>query len=195
MILVVERGTSEEALRGILERLEGQGLTGRVLRVGPRPLIHLTHGNTRRARALLGHARVLALIPTSGPRIRSEGRHFYPYHALRASATGLLLLGLLVFLAGFFPPGVSPAPALGEPLPAPVWPWYLIPLRSILALVPEEPPWLGPTSLVALGALVLGLPLLDRSRGEDLRSRGPVLVVGLLLLVAWAAITAGSWGL
>lgn len=194
MILVVERGTSEDALRGILERLEAQGLSSRVLRVGPRPLIHLTQGDTRRARALLRHARVLALIPTSGPRIRAEGRHFYPYHALRAAAAGLLLLGLLVFLAGFLPPGVSPAPALGEPLPPAAWPWYLAPLRAVLELVPREPAWLGPTSLLALAALVLALPAIDRSRGDDLRSRWGVLAVGLLLVVAWAALSIRSWG-
>ncbi|NOT29619.1 MAG: hypothetical protein HOP15_04120 [Planctomycetes bacterium] len=184
MILVLERGTSAEELAGILERMRELGLSGQALHVGPKPLIHITGGRTRRARRLLALERVQGIVPTSGPRVRQEGRRFYPYHALRASAAGMVLFGALLALAGFFPPGVGSAPAPGEALPAPEWPWYLAPLRGLLSLAPARPAWIGPTVLVLLGALVLSLPALDRTRGPFVRERWPVLAAGLALLVA-----------
>jgi hypothetical protein len=184
MIVVTARGTGEPELAELLERLRALGLAGQVLRAGPRPLIHVTGGDSRRTRRLLALESVRALVPTSGPRVRRAGRRFYPYHALRAGAAGLVLLGLLVFLAGYFPPGVGRAPVPGEVLPPVQWPWYLAPLRGLLALAPARPAWLGPSLLVLLTLVVLALPLLDRTRGERAGQRWPVLVIGLALLAA-----------
>jgi quinol-cytochrome oxidoreductase complex cytochrome b subunit len=188
VIVVLEHGTSAEELGRVLARMEELGLAGRALEAGPQPLIHVTRGPTRRARRLLAERRVLAIVPTSGPRVRREGRRFYPYHSLNAGAAGLVLLGCLVALAGFLPPGVGSALAPGAALPRPEWPWYLAPLRGLLALAPARPAWIGPSLLVALGALVLALPVLDRTRGEGARERWPVLAAGLALLAALVAL-------
>ena len=186
MIVVLERGTSAKELDGVLERMRELGLSGQALHVGSKPMIHVTGGSTRRAKRLLALERVQAIVPTSGPRVRQEGRRFFPYHALQAGAVGMVLLGALVALAGFFPPGVGSAPVPGEPLPAPEWPWYLAPLRGLLRLAPARPSWIGPTMLVLLGALVLSLPVLDRSRSALARARWPVLAAGLILLAVLA---------
>lgn len=188
MIVLLERGADRDEVDGILERMRALGLAGAVLEVGSWRLIHLTQGNTRRARRLLSVPGVQAIVPTSGPRVRRDGRRFYPFHALCSGAVGLVLVGLLVFLAGFFPPGVSEALAPGATPPSPAWPWFLAPARGVLALVPERPLWIGPSLLVALGVLVLGLPLLDRSRATSLRERGPVLLVGALALASALAL-------
>jgi len=190
MILVLERGTSEEELRAVLARLGSLALSGSVLRPGERVLVHVTGGDTRRARRLLALPAVQALVPTSGPRVRQEGRRFYPYHALRLGAAALLGLGLLTALAGFLPPGLGRPLLAGEPLPPPVWPWYLLPLRGFLALMPAWPSALGPSLLVGLGALFGVVPLLDRSRGEGLGRRWPALLLGLLVLGALAFLGA-----
>lgn len=184
MIVLLERGLGRDQVERVLARMHALGLEGAALEVGSQRLIHVTGGHTRRARHLLAEPVVRAVVPTSGPRVRREGRRFYPFHALCSSAMGLVLLGVLVLLAGFFPPGVSGALAPGEEPPAPLWPWYLAPLRGVLALAPQSPAWLGPSLLVGLFALLLCVPLLDRTRAEGLRGRVPVLAVGLLALAA-----------
>ena len=192
MIVLLSGGAGREEVEGVLARMRDLGLSGAPLEAGSLRLIHVTRGRARRARWLLSEPPVQAIVPTSGPRVRRDGRRFYPFHALCASAVGLLLLGLLVLLAGFFPPGVS-APAPDDLAPAPGWPWYLAPMRGLLALAPG-PAFVGPSLLVALGAVFLALPALDRTRGEGLRARAPVLVVGVLvmLLVLGLGIAGGS---
>jgi hypothetical protein len=192
VIVLLERGAGREEVQGVLERMRALGLAGTELELGTQRLIHVTGGRTRRARHLLSEPAVQAIVPTSGPRVRREGRRFYPFHALCAGAMGLVLLGLLVFLAGFFPPGVSDVLAPGEAPPPPEWPAYLAPLRALLALAPDRPAWLGPSLLVLLAALGLALPALDRTRGEGLRARAPVLLAGLFVLVLVALGLAGG---
>jgi hypothetical protein len=194
VIVLLSPGAGREEVEAVLERMRELDLAGTPLAVGSLRLIHVTRGRTRRARHLLADPLVQAIVPTSGPRVRRVGRRFYPFHALCASAAGLLLLGCLVLLAGFFPPGVTRALAPGEVPPAPEWPWFLAPMRGLLALAPASPAWLGPSLLVALGALFLALPLLDRTRGEGPRARAPVLAAGLLvmLLVLALGIAGGS---
>lgn len=188
MIVLLEPGASREVRARVLARLQALGLAGVELELGARCLIHVTHGHTRRARHLLGEPGVQALVPTSGPRVRRAGRRFYPFHSLCSGASGLVLLGALVLLAGFFPPGVAGVLAPGETAPAPHWPWYLAPARGLLRWVPDGPAWLGPSLLVALLALLLSVPLFDRSRGTGLRARAPALAAGLLVLAACIAL-------
>ncbi len=194
MIVVLARGTESGEAEAVLERLRADGLEGRLVRAGSRSLIHVLRGPSRRARRLSSDARVVAIVPTSGPRVRREGRRFYPYHALRMGAGGLVLLGLLVGLAGFFPPLAGSEPgALAAPSRA-LWPWYLAPLRGLYELLPADPAWLAPGAALFLFGLVLVLPVLDRTRGQDGRARAPVLAAGLLLLGAFAALGALALG-
>lgn len=182
MILLLQPAASAADVERVLGRLRELELAGAPLAVGPMRLVHVTSGDTRRARRLVSDPLVQAVVPTSGPRVRREGRRFWPYHALCTAAVSLVLLGVLVLLAGFLPPGVSGTIAPGEAAPAARWPWYLAPARGLLARVPHEPAWLGPSLLVALGALFLALPALDRARGEGLHARLAVLALGLLAL-------------
>lgn len=183
MIVLLQRDASPEEVRLVLERMRSLDLAGAPLEVGALRLIHVTQGRTRHARHLLSEPLVQAIVPTSGPRVRREGHRFYPFHALCSSALALVLIGGLVLLAGFFPPGVTSPPAPGEALPPSEWPWYLAPARGLLALAPRSPAWVGPSLLVALNAVFLALPVLDRTRGEGARARLPVLAIGLVALV------------
>jgi len=187
VIVLLSRGASPEEVEAVLARMRALGIPGASLEVGSLRLIHVTRGRARRARWLLSEPTVEAIVPTSGPRVRRDGRRFYPFHTLCATALGLLLLGLLVLLAGFFPPGVTSAPAAGEMAPAPEWPWYLAPMRGVLALAPG-PAWVGPSLLVALGALFLAFPLLDRTRGDGVRARAPALAAGILVMIMVLAL-------
>jgi hypothetical protein len=202
MIVVLQRGTTGEQTREILDELERLGLEGHSVDVLEKPLIHVTAGPARLARRLLRLERVEALIPTSGPRVRRHGRRFYPYHLINWSSAALVALGVLVLLAGFFPPGVGRAiDATGAPAPlaaaaAPVQEvplsatplsataWYARGARAWLALFPERLVWLGWTAGALLVLLFVLLPRLDRGRRPS-----PAFVLCALALAAWLALT------
>lgn len=186
MIIVLERGTTEEQAKEIQDVLESYGLQGRYLATNEKPLIHVHQGPTRFARHALVMEYVEGLVPTSGPRVRREGRRFYPYHFLNWSAATLLLMGLLVVLAGFFPPGLGTALDIRQAPATTATSWYVRALDRLEALLP---PWLLGLLLAALFLGLLLLPLLDRSEGRGLRTRWPAAVavgalfVGVLVLV------------
>lgn len=193
MILVLDPAAGEREVRAVLARLEALGLAGRVVRLGERPFVHVTDGPTSRAKHLLAEGLVQAIVPTSGPRVRREGRRFHPYHSLRIGAGLTLLVGGLFVLAGAFPHGVGAVPLPGQPPAAlDAWPWYLRPFRAVTAMLPAEPAWLGPLVLVLLVLGVLALPLLDRSRGSGPAARAPVWLLGLVLVAL--AVGGILWG-
>lgn len=190
MILVLKPGVDDEELAEVLRELEKRGIESRVLRGGTKPLVHLVSGPTRRARRLLKLEQVEALVPTSGPRVRSFGRRFYPYHFMHLSAACLLLAGLLVLLAGNFPPGLGDAI---DPQHAPEnlgYPWYVRAPLSFVALFPLSSAWLGWLCLYALGLVALLLPVLERS-SDGAPARWPKLL-GALVLLGWIYMTFGG---
>jgi hypothetical protein len=183
---VLKPGIDEEELEEVLRELRQRGIEGRVLQGGPKPLVHLVSGPTRRARRLLKLEQVEALVPTSGPRVRGSGRRFYPYHFVNLSAACLLLAGVLVLLAGNFPPGLGDAI---DPQHAPQelgYPWYVRAPLSFVALFPQGAAWLGWLCLYALGFAALLLPTLERSRARWPRW------AGLLVLLGWLYMTFGG---
>ena len=187
MILVLERGTTEEEQQAVLAALRDLGLEGRILGNLRKPVVHVVNRPTWKARKLLSMDRVETLIPTSGPRIRREGRRFYPYHFINWSSAAIVVVGLLVVLTGFLPPGVG---AEIDPHSPPVDvepPWYLIAPLAVVRLAPER--WMGWLLLLVLFLLVYFLPRLDRSRGATLYSRLPVVLFGLAVVVLWSALT------
>lgn len=194
MIVVLEASCSDARVAEILAELERMGLEGRVLRGGDRPLVHVTGGDTRRARALRKLDEVEGLVPTSGPRVRRLGRRFYPYHFIRWSAAGVFLLGLLVFLAGQLPPGIGAPVDAQAPPEQVVFPWYVAPIERFVGLFPASLAWLGWTVFWGIAAAVLFLPLLDRTRGRSLAARWPVLALGLGLAAAVVALSLGGIG-
>lgn len=193
MIVVLESGTSEEGQRAVLDALARHGLRGNVLDARHRPLIHVVGGPTRLARKVRGMEGVEALVATSGPRIRRQGRRFYPYHMIGWSAAALLLLGVLVALAGFLPPGLGADP---DPRAATAFvaPWFL---RAPLALLRLFPGSLRPLGWLALGALALALlclPGLDRARVARPRPAPLRIVIVAGALAAWCLLTFGEVG-
>jgi len=187
MIIVLERGTTEAEMSDVMRRLEDLGLRGRVLDNLRKPVIHIIDGPALRARKLLPLERVEAVLRTSGPRIRREGRGFYPYHFINWSTAGLIVTGLLVLMAGFVPPGVGGEIDPHAPPEHLAAPWYLRAPFAFVRVFPQ--PWIGWLVLASLFAALFCLPLLDRSRGEGVRARMPVILIGIVVASAWIVAT------
>jgi quinol-cytochrome oxidoreductase complex cytochrome b subunit len=184
MIIVLERGASEAQAEEVLGELERLGLRGRRIGALDDPLIHVVEGRSRRARTLQDMDVVEGLVPTPGPRIRSRGRYFFPYHMINWISLVLVVLGILVALAGFFPPGVGEDIDRLGVAPAISLPWYL---RAPHAFVTHG---LSGSLVLALGCvLFFFLPKLDRSSAETLASRLVVVLAGILFLAAWVFLS------
>jgi hypothetical protein len=182
MIIVLRADATDEQRDAVVSELEGLGLGVRAMRGGGKHLIHLVSGPTRRARRVLGSHAVEALVPTSGPRLRSVGHRIYPYHFIRWCAAGIVIFGLAVLLAGQLPPGTGREIQLDHPPDALAWPWYLhAPRALVLSFAPEQR-WMGWGLLLLLLIVTFLLPVLDRTRGEGLRHRWPFVGAGLAAL-------------
>jgi hypothetical protein len=170
MIVVLKAGASAEELAEVMTALERRGLKGQALTAGARTLVHIVSGPTRRARRLRRLEQVEALVPTSGPRVRAQGRRFYPYHFVNWSAVIVLLLGLLVLLAGRYPPGMGAAIDADHPPSALLEPWFVRAPLQFAAWFPAA--WIGWLLLALLVALIFCLPLLQRSRSDAAHEQG-----------------------
>ena len=194
MIVLLARDTTEEQLAEILAEMQEAGLAARVLNRSSQPMIHVLSGSTRKVRALLGNDQVRALIPTSGPRVLKRGRRFYPYHFIHWSAACLLLLGVLVLLAGYLPPGTGGEIDVEHRPEVIHIPWYGRAPVALLERLPEERAGAGWAAILACVAAAFCLPLLDRTRGGGLARRGPIVALGLalaagvLLLTFWSHV-------
>jgi hypothetical protein len=173
MIIVLRTGATDAEIGEVMSELERRRLTGRVVHADGKSVVHVAGGSTRQTRKLVRLAQVEALIPTSGPRVRREGRRFYPYHFVNWSAVGVASLGVLVFLAGLFPPGIGDAVDYRHPLATVANPWFA---RT-------------PFVLVALGFLVLlALPLIDRSPAEKFRTVRVLVGFALALFAIYVCV-------
>jgi quinol-cytochrome oxidoreductase complex cytochrome b subunit len=189
MIVVLRLGVTPPEVDEVSNELARRGLQTRRVESSGRTLLHIVSGPTRRARPIVKLEQVEAIVPTSGPRVRREGRRFYPYHFVNWSAFGVALLGVLVFLAGMFPAGIGEeidqrfAP---ESLPTP---WYLQAPLTFIGLFPPALAWLGWTIFALGGVLLFALPFIDRSTGKS--ARGFRIVVGILLAAFLLASVKG----
>jgi len=165
MIVVLERGTTEAERKEVLQRLQELGLQACVLDNLRKPVLHITQGPTFRARKLTKMERVEAILPTSGPRIRREGRRFYPYHFINWSTAGLIVIGLLVLGAGFAPPGVGDEVDPLVPPESVQAPSYLRLPLAFVRLFPR--PGFGWLVLAILALALFFLPHLDRSSAAE----------------------------
>jgi hypothetical protein len=159
MIIVLKHGTEPAQIAEVVAEAQRRGLECRALTASDRPVLHVLRGDTRRARKLLGMHHVQALVATSGPRVRREGRRFFPYHLLNWCSATLLLVATIVLLAGQFPPGLGPAPDPRIVSNVLVLPWWIA--WAVRALA-DRPVWLGPLLVVGAMVLLFALPTLDR---------------------------------
>ncbi len=189
MIVVLRQGSTEEEIAEVLRDLERRSLRGRIVHAGGKPLIHVTSGSTRRARRLLRLDQVEALVPTSGPRVRVEGRRFYPYYFVNLCAGFVLVLGLLVLLAGQLPSGMGVEIDAQHPPSETQFPWYARAPLAFVALFPESLAWLGWLVLLVLAGVVFFLPTLDRSQRRTLRERWWIVAAGILAGIGWLYLT------
>ena len=185
MIIVLERGATDAHVEEVRQLLAERGLDVRVLAAGGKPAIHVLGGDTRRARKLLKHERVEALVPTSGPRVRREGRRFWPYHFIRWSALSVALVGALVLMAGQLPPGIGGAVDPRVPPADLDQPWYLRFSMGFVGLFPDAMAWVGWLLLALLALVFFCLPLLDRSRPDARGVRALIGLAGVVLVLAW----------
>ena len=188
MILVLEPGASKETVDAVVAELRELGLGANVLGADDRPLVHVVSGRSHKARGLLRrNPHVQALIPTSGPRIRREGRRFYPYHVVNWSAAALIALGIVVLLAGFFPPGVGEDPDARRPMLDVPAPWYLRAPSALLGLFPSHLRLAAWLTVAATAAVLFLVPTIDRKLG-----RTPALFLGGTVVLGYIGLTA--WG-
>lgn len=126
---------------------------------------------------------------------QGKGPRFWPNHIVSELASAVCFMGLIVFLAGFFPHGLQ-RPADPFVTPEHVKPeWYFLALYQILKLVPRT--FLGiedfnkPATLIFSGVFFLtlmSLPWLDRTppTAQHPLKRLPLVLmfsVGLVLFV------------
>jgi len=129
------------------------------------------------------------------------GPKFWPNHIFSEIASAVIFMGLIVFLAGFFPHGLQ-NPADPFVTPEHVKPeWYFLALYQILKLVPRT--FMGiedfnkPATLIFAGIFFLSLmalPWIDRSANtaqHPLR-RLPITIIFVIGLLLFAVLT--YWG-
>jgi ubiquinol-cytochrome c reductase cytochrome b subunit len=114
----------------------------------------------------------------SVPDAPREAREPFTHHLRRVGALALVLLGVLGVLAVVFPPEIGPAPVAGVEVTKPLWMfWWLFTLEDqwgVKAIL-----W----GTVALFALLVAVPFLDRGTQRNLRKR-PVAAVLLAVVLA-----------
>ncbi|MBC8329669.1 MAG: hypothetical protein ISR76_02580 [Planctomycetes bacterium] len=192
MIIVLNLGSDDQAVQQVLDGLEEVGLRGRRLDGLDRPVVHVLNGPSWHAKELAKLDPVSALIPTSGPRHRREGRRFFPYHFLAWSVLLLLVLSGLIVLSGYFPPGLGrPANVLieGEHTDAL---WFFRGIHGFLDLFPAGSGSFPMLLLTLIWLAFFLLPEIDRTSGRSWRRRLPVLLVGLFCLFGGFLLSLGG---
>lgn len=108
----------------------------------------------------------------------------FTHHLRRIAVFGLALTGILGFLAVLFPPPVGPPPVAGLEITKPPWNfWWMFTLEN----------WVGLSGILwgggALFLILAILPFVDRNPNRLWRRRPVAMALGLLVLIAMAALT------
>ena len=108
----------------------------------------------------------------------------FTHHLRRIGALGLVLTGLLGVLAVLAPPAVGPPPVVGLEITKPPWPfWWMFTLED----------WMGLSGILygggALFLLLVLVPFVDRNPNRSWRRRPVAMTLGLLVVLALAALT------
>src|SRR6266511_1541457 len=117
-------------------------------------------------------------------REREEHAETFTSHLAHIGKWALVLLGVALLLAGLAPAALGPAGVEGIEITKP--PWYF------LWLYPWEN-WIGLQALYIIPAILIGgllaLPFIDRSPERDPRRRNLWIALGLIVILAWLALT------
>jgi len=117
-------------------------------------------------------------------REREEHTESFTSHLAHIGKWALVLLGVAFLLAGLAPAALGPAGVDGIEITKP--PWYF------LWLYPWEN-WIGLQALYIIPAILIGgllaLPFIDRSPERDPRRRKLLIALGLVVFLAWLALT------
>src|SRR6266540_1130982 len=117
-------------------------------------------------------------------REREEHAETFTSHLAHIGKWALVLLGVALLLAGLAPAALGPAGVEGLEITQP--PWYF------LWLYPWEN-WIGLQALYIIPAILIGgllaLPFVDRTPERDPRRRKLWIALGLIVLLAWLALT------
>ncbi len=108
----------------------------------------------------------------------------FTHHLRRIAAFGIALLGLLGLLAILAPPEVGPAPVAGIEITEPLWNfWWMLTLEN----------WAGLPSILygqlALFALLIILPFIDRNPNRYWRRRPIAMTIALAVVLVMVALT------
>lgn len=108
----------------------------------------------------------------------------FTHHLRRIAAFGIAVLGLLGILAVLVPPAVGPTPVAGIEVTKPPWTyWWTFTLEN----------WVGLSGILfgelALFALLIIVPFVDRNPNRYWRKRPVAMGLGLALLLAMVTLT------
>lgn len=108
----------------------------------------------------------------------------FTHHLRRIGALGLVLTGILGVLAVLAPPAVGPPPVAGLEITTPPWPfWWMFTLED----------WMGLSGILYGGGtlflLLVLVPFVDRNPNRSWRRRPVAMTLGLLVVLALAALT------
>ncbi len=132
------------------------------------------------------------------PGEKGKGPLFWPNHLFSEAASAIFYMGIIVFLAGFFPKGLE-APANPFLTPEHIKPeWYFLSLYQVLKIMPKE--FMGiadfnkPATLFFSGivvALLLAVPWLDRTHkyAQHPKARPIMTALFSLGLIAFVVLT------
>jgi quinol-cytochrome oxidoreductase complex cytochrome b subunit len=152
-------------------------------------ILPLLVGATLAVHMLLIKRQRISPLPWGTPaeveaREREEHTRTFTSHLAHIGKWALVLLGVALLLAGLAPAALGPAGVDGIEITKP--PWYF------LWLYPWED-WIGLQALYIIPAILIAglvaLPFVDRSPERDPRRRKAWIVFGILVLLAWLALT------
>jgi ubiquinol-cytochrome c reductase cytochrome b subunit len=122
--------------------------------------------------------------------LNKEGIPFFPNHLLKEIIAALVIIGVLIALATFFPAPIEPK---ADPFTTPshIKPeWYFLAMYQILKIVPNEK-----LSIIMQGVLIFLLilvPFLDRNQERKLSKRPWALRILITCVLVFLGLTI--WG-
>src|SRR5262245_3055459 len=126
------------------------------------------------------------MAPSPFRRRRDEPEPTEPFtrHLARLAGYGMILVAVLFVLAALFPPGIGHAPVAGIEVTKPAWPMlWVYPIEDAVGI--KGILW----ATVAIFALLLLVPILDRGPERSPRRRLPVMIGAAVVVATMIGLT------